>query len=361
MSGAGPASGAGSPSGGGTPSGAEAGGSGPAQQLSALINGYWAAQVLNVAAMLGFADRLAQGPCSADELAAAAAAHAPSVRRLMRALQTLGVCRAVEDGRFELTPVGQFLRADVPGSLRGRALFTGDLLWRQFGDLTNVVRTGERTRVIASGVEGFEALAADPARLDAFQQAMAEGSVRAARDAQRVFDFGRFANVLDLGGGYGAVLAVLLASHPAMRGAVCDLAFLAQPATRYLERAGVADRARFVAGDFFRSVPRGYDAHVMKFVIHDWDDEHAAHILRNCRAAAAPSARVILLEQVVPDALGTSVADQAVIRADLTMMTVGGKERTADEYRALMAGAGWRLERIVKASAEFSVLEAAPA
>ncbi|HEY2589957.1 MAG TPA: methyltransferase, partial [Steroidobacteraceae bacterium] len=306
-------------------------------------------------------DRLALGPRGAEELAAAVQAHPLSVFRLMRALQTLGICRAVEGGRFELTPAGQFLRGDVPGSLRGRALFTGDLLWRQFGDLMHVVKTGERTRVIASGTEGFEALAADPARLDAFQQAMAEGSVRAARDALRVFDFGRFANVLDLGGGYGGVLAVLLASYPEMRGAVCDLPFLTQPATRYLERAGVADRGRFLVGDFFQSVPPGYDAYVMKFVIHDWDDERATCILRNCRAAAAPSTRVILLEQVVPDALGTSTADQAVIRADLTMMAVGGKERTAEEYRTLFAGAGWRLTRIARASAEFSVLEASPA
>src|SRR5215469_17359745 len=134
------------------------GGSADAQHLSALINGYWASQVLNVAATLGIADRLAPGPRSAEELAAAAQAHPPSVFRLMRALQTLGVCRAVDGGRFELTPAGQFLRAGVPGSLRGRALFTGDLLWRQFGDLTHVVRTGERTRAVTSGPEGFEAL-----------------------------------------------------------------------------------------------------------------------------------------------------------------------------------------------------------
>lgn len=332
-----------------------------AEHVSALINGYWAAQVLHVAASLGIADRLASGPHSAEELAAAARAHAPSVFRLMRALQTLGLCRTIEGGRFELTPAGHYLRTNVPGSLRGRALFTGDMLWRQFGDLNHVVKSGERTRAVVSGPEGFEALAADPARLDAFQQAMAEGSVRAARDALHVGDFGRFANVLDLGGGYGGVLAVLLASHPAMRGAVCDLAYLAEPAMRYLERAGVADRARFLPGDFFRSVPQGFDAYVMKFIIHDWDDERAACILRNCRAAAAPEARVMLLEQVVPDVLGTGLADQAVIRADLTMMTVGGKERTAQEYRALLAGAGWWLERVSRASAEFSVLEAVPA
>lgn len=332
-----------------------------AQHVSALINGFWAAQVLNVAATLLIPDQLAQGPKSVEELAASANAHAASLFRLMRALQTLGICCAAEGGRFGLTSAGEYLRAGVPGSLRGRALFTGDMLWRQFGDLTHVVRTGERTRAVASGSEGFEALAAEPARLHAFQTAMAEGSVRAARDALRVCDFGRFRTVLDLGGGYGGVLSVLLRSHPDMTGAVCDLPYLAQDATRYLERAGVGDRARFVAGDFFRSVPPGYDAYVMKFIIHDWDDEHAARILRHCRAAAAPTSRVVLLEQVVPDMLGTSAADQAVIRADLTMMTMGGKERTAEEYRALLREAGWTLTAVARASAEFSVLEAEPA
>ncbi len=331
------------------------------QYVSSLINGFWAAQVLNVAVSLRIPDRLAQGSRSAEELAAAAEAHVPSVFRLMRALQTLGICRAAEEGRFALTPAGQYLRADVPGSLRGRALFTGDMLWRQFGDLMHVVKTGERTRAVASGSEGFEALAADPARLDAFQQAMAEGSVRAARDAMRVCDFGRFRRVLDLGGGYGGVLSVLLASYPQMTGAVCDLAYLAEPATRFLEKAGVGDRAQFLPGDFFRSVPGGFDAYVMKFIIHDWDDPHAARILSQCRAAAATSSRVILLEQVVPDDLGTSAADQAVIRADLTMMTMGGRERTVAEYRALLAGAGWQLTGVARASAEFSVIEAAPA
>ncbi|MGH8260499.1 MAG: methyltransferase family protein, partial [Steroidobacteraceae bacterium] len=184
------------------------------QHVAALVNGFWAAQVLSVAAALRIPDQLASEPKSAQALAAASEAHAPSLYRLMRALQTLGICRSLEDGRFELTAAGHFLRADVPGSLRGRAVFTGDMLWRQFGDLAHVVRTGGRTRAVASGPEGFEALRADPARLEAFQQTMAEGSVRAARDAMRVYDFGRFSRVLDLGGGYGGVLAELLKTNP---------------------------------------------------------------------------------------------------------------------------------------------------
>lgn len=329
------------------------------QYVTGLINGFWAAQVLNVAVRLAIPDRLAEGPRSAEELAAAAGAHAPSVFRLLRALHTLAICRAREDGRFELTPAGHHLRADAPGSVRGRALFTGDMLWRQFGDLLHVVRTGERTQAVASGSEGFEALAADPARLEAFQRTMAEGSVRAARDALRFCDFGRFGRVLDVGGGYGGLLSVLLEHHPQMSGAVCDLAYLAKAATAYLQSAGVGHRAEFVPGDFFRSVPAGYDAYLLKFIIHDWDDEHALRILRNCRAAAAPASRAILFEHVVPAALGTSAADQSVIRMDLSMMTMGGKERTAEDYRELLGTAGWELASITP-TGELSVLEAVP-
>ncbi len=344
----------------------EAPGLSPEQQdalrhVTALVNGFWATQVINVAASLHLPDQLAEGPKSADELAATAKAHAPAVLRLMRALQTLDLCRRrAADGRFELTAAGQFLCADAPGSIRGRALFSGDMLWRQFGDLTQVVKTGELTKAIVTGAEGFAQLQSDPARLDAFQRAMAEGSVRAAQAAIGVYDFGRYRSVLDLGGGYGGVLSVLLSTFPRMTGAVCDLAYLAQPATAYLEAAGVGPRARFVSGDFFNAVPAGYDLIVMKFIVHDWNDADATRILKQCRSSAAGHTRMALLEQMVPDELGTSAADQAVIRADLTMMTVGGKERTQAEYRQLLAGAGWRLTQVVRASPEFSLVEAEP-
>ncbi len=329
-----------------------------ARHVSDLINGFWAAQAIYAAVSLRIPDRLGQGAATADALAEAAAAHAPSVFRLMRALQALGLCSVRADGAFELTASGELLRAGVPGSVRGRALLTGDMLWKQFGDLTEVVRTGAKTRAIVSGPEGFAELAANPARLDGFQQAMAEGSVRAARGAVAAYDFGQFRRVLDLGGGYGGVLSVLLATHPSLTGAVCDLPYLSRGATAYLERAGVAARSTFIPGDFFEAVPRGYDAFVMKFILHDWDDERAGLILENCRVAASASSRVILLEQVVPERLGCAPADQAVIRADLTMMTVGGKERTAAEYRELCARAGWRLVGVTPAGEGFSVLEA---
>jgi hypothetical protein len=328
------------------------------QLISQLVNGFWTTQVLNVAVKLGIPEQLADGPKTATSIALAAEAHPPSVFRLLRALHTLGVCRAVGKETFELTTAGHILRADVPRSLRGRALFSADMLWQQFGDLAYVVKTGNRTRVVDTGPEAFKKLSADPVRVDSFQKAMAEGSVRAARDAVAAYDFSAFASVLDLGGGYGGVLSVLLAAHPRMTGAVCDLDYLAEPALRYLQEAGLGGRATFVAGDFFSSVPGPYDAYVLKFIIHDWDDALALKILRNIHRAASPGSTLLLLEQVIPENLSTAASDQAVIRADLTMMTIGSGERTVAEYRQLLAQAQWTLTRVIQISPEFSLLEA---
>jgi hypothetical protein len=332
----------------------------PQQYVRELINGYWAAQVAAAAAALSLPDRLAEGPASAEDLARTADAHAPSVRRLLRAMASLGLCTQESDGRFALTEAGGYLRDGAPGSVRGRALFIGDMLWKQFSDLTHQVKTGGRTQTLLGGAEGFEALKDDPARLHTFQQAMAESSRMAAREAMAVYDFARFARVLDLGGGYGGVLGELLKAHPGQTGAVFDLPFLKDGAEGYLQNAGVEDRAKFLGGSFFEAVPTGYDLVLMKFIIHDWSDPEARTILQKSRAAADAATTLVLIEQVVPEVIAFTPEHQAVIRGDLTMMAIGGKERTAEEYRALLAECGWRLAGVTPAGAQFSVIEAEP-
>jgi hypothetical protein len=330
------------------------------QYVSQLIGGYWAAQVACAACALSLPDRMADGPMTAEDLAARAEAHAPSVRRLLRAMVSLGLCTQGADGRFALTEAGACLRADTPNSLRGRALFIGDMLWKQFSDLTHQVKTGGHAQAMLAGAEGFEAMKDDPVRLHTFQQAMAESSRMAAREAMLAYDFGRFARVLDLGGGYGGVLGELLKAHPDQTGAVMDLPFLKAGAEGYLSGVGVEGRARFLGGSFFEAVPAGYDLILMKFIIHDWGDAEARTILQKSRAAADAETTLVLIEQVVPDVIAAIPAHQAVIRGDLTMLGVGGKERTAAEYRELLAGSGWRLEAITPAGAQFSVIEARP-
>lgn len=276
------------------------------QYVSQLIGGYWAAQVACAAAALSLPDQMAKGPMTSEDLAKDAEAHAPAVRRLLRAMVSLGLCIQETDGRFALTEAGGYLRADTPGSVRGRALFIGDMLWKQFSDLTEQVKTGGHTRHLLAGAEGFEAMKDDPVRLHTFQQAMAESSRMAARDAMQAYDFGRFARVLDLGGGYGGVLGELLKAHSGQTGAVFDLPFLKDGSEAYQQAAGVADRARFIGGSFFEAVPGGFDLILMKFIIHDWGDEESRTILRNARASAEADATLVLIEQVVPDVIAVT-------------------------------------------------------
>lgn len=332
----------------------------PQQYVTQLIGGYWAAQVACAAASLSLPDLMAKGPMTAEGLAAGADAHAPSVYRLLRAMVSLGLCTQEADGRFALTPAGDCLRIDTPASVRGRAVFIGERLWNQFADLTRQVKTGSGAQAMLGGAAGFEALKDDPAHLHTFQQAMAESSRMAARDAMGAYDFGRFRRVLDLGGGYGGVLGELLKAHPAQTGAVFDLPFLKDGAERYLAGAGVADRADFIGGSFFERVSAGFDLILMKFIIHDWSDPEARTILQRSRAAADADTILVLIEQVVPDVIAFTPQHQAVIRGDLTMMGIGGKERTAEEYRVLLADCGWRLTAITPAGAQFSVIEGRP-
>lgn len=333
----------------------------PQQYVRELIGGYWAAQVAAAAAALSLPDQLARGPATAEELARTAEAHAPSVRRLLRAMASLGLCTQEPDGRFALAEAGNYLRAEFPGSVRQRAVFIGDRLWMQFSDLTHQVKTGGQTQKLLGGAEGFEAMRNDPEGLHTFQQAMAESSRTAARDAMGVYDFGRFRRVLDLGGGYGGVLGELLKSNPGQTGVVCDLPFLKDGAEGYLAGAGVGGRAEFVGGSFFEAVPAGFDLILMKFIIHDWSDPEATTILKKSREAAAADTTLVLIEQVVPEVVAFTPEHQAVIRGDLTMMGIGGKERTAEEYRVLLADCGWRLKGITPSGAAFSVIEAEPA
>jgi hypothetical protein len=240
--------------------------------------------------------------------------------------------------------------------MSGRAAFTSGIMWNLYTQLATVVKTG---RSLPAGREGFDRLAHDPG-LAGMHQAMVESSVRILEDAVRAHDFGCYARVLDVGGGYGGALATLLRRYDRMSGATLDLGYLEKDSTEYLARSGVADRARFLAGDFFESVPAGYDCYLLKYIIHDWADADALQILRRCAAAAGRASEVVLLERVLPDVLEERPDHRAIAQIDLAMMTTGGKERTEREYRELLAAAGLRMTAVIPTSSPCRVIHAVP-
>jgi hypothetical protein len=324
------------------------------RQLAALIGGYFLTQAVHVAARLGIADLLCDGPQDAERLAHATAADGPSLRRLLRALVGCGVF-AEEAGRFRLTDLSELLCSDVPGSLRAAALTVGDVHYAAFGELLHSVQTGRPGFDRAFGVPLFDHLAAHPEAAESFDAALADLRGRAAAALLETFDFAGVGTLADVGGGTGTLLAAVLARHPTMRGVLIDLPDVVEHARPHLRVAGLEGRCELAGGDFFTAVPAGADVYVLRHVIHDWNDDRAVRILSNCRAAMHGNSRLLLVESVLGPDGGPSLAGAF----DLMMLALtGGMERTEQEYAGLLSAAGLRLARIVPTAAEVSVIEA---
>jgi hypothetical protein len=330
-------------------------------KLLQMMNGYRVMQALYAAAALGLADLLAEGPRHSDDLAQAAAAHPPSLRRLLRALASLEVVAETTGGRFALTPLGACLRSGVPGSLRAAAIFFGDKRhWSAWGKLVDSVRTGETVWGPRSGQAFFEMAARDPQGAAIFNDAMTSmtGVLNAA--VVDAYDFSGIGVLVDVGGGHGALLCGILAANPDLRGIVFDIAPVIEGTRARIAAAGLGGRCEAVAGDCFRSVPRG-DAYILKAIIHDWTDELSIAILANCRRAMAAGGRLLLAERVVPERIDATPETQGAVLGDLNMLLLsGGCERTEDEYRVLLSAAGLRLARVVPTASPLSLIEAVP-
>ncbi|GAA4081018.1 methyltransferase [Actinomadura miaoliensis] len=324
--------------------------------------GFMPAQIIYTAAELRLADALADGPRTAGELAERTGTHAPSLLRLLRALTVLGAVRQPEPDRFALTDEGRRLRGDVPDSIRGLVgLFCAPEVWRSWGELTETVRTGEYAWERVTGGTPFEYFARNPELSATFNAAMAEGTRDVAPAVVKAHDFGRYRTIADLGGGNGTLLAEIMSAVPGLRGVLFDLPAALERAGRTLEGAGVADRCEVVPGDFFEAVPEGADAYLLKSVIHDWDDEKAAAVLRTCRAAMTPGARVLIVEPVLPPLVTPEF--RGALMSDVNMLVAtGGRERTEAEFRDLLAAAGLRpvsvSDRLEPTT--YRIIEAAP-
>lgn len=331
----------------------------PAVTMRQLTFGALVSQAISVIARLGVADTLASGPRQVDEIANLVGAHGPALYRVLRALGDVGVVAELENRQFALTPVGELLRSDVPGSLRGWATMVGMPFHRYpWTDLYETVRTGESAFDRVHGKEVFEYLAEHPEDAAVFDAAMTSISTTETASIVKAYDFGRFRTVVDVGGGRGGLLAAILSANPHLQGVLFDAATVVAEAGEQLSGAEVVDRCKVVSGDFFESVPEGGDAYLLSNVIHDWDDDRAAQILGRCRAAMGDSACVLLAEIVLPEGREPSMGKLADL--EMLVMTAGGRQRTKAEYHSLLGRVGLRLSRIVPSAGMVSLVEAVP-
>jgi O-methyltransferase domain/Dimerisation domain len=327
----------------------------PPIQMLHFISGFWISRCIYVAAKLGIPDLIKDGPKSAEELAAATGAHAPSLFRVLRALAPIGILTQDASNRFGITPLSETLRSDISGSLRAFALTElGEEHYPAWGEVLYSVRTGGIAFDHAFGETCWEFFAKHPDNAKIFNDAMSGLTAQANEALHAAYDFAGINTIVDVGGGHGGLITSILKRNPDMRGILFDSPPVIEGASPHVQNSCVGDRCQLVSGSFFESVPAGGDAHILKWIIHDWNDEQSVTILKNCHRALGENGKLILVEAVVPEDNEPHFSKFI----DLNMLVMnGGRERTAEEFRKLYEASGFRLIRIVPTESPFSVIE----
>jgi hypothetical protein len=330
----------------------------PPIRISFLSQGTIIATSLALAAELGIADHLADGPRSSEELAQATSTHPRSLYRLLRLLCSVGVFTEIQTDSFAQTPLSECLRTGVPGSMRSWLRMIGlKVRYHTHAEALHSIKTGEPAFKRVTGMEFFDYLAAHPDEGEIFNQAMNDmGKVVAAAVAQS-YDFSGVGKIIDVGGGHGTLIAAILQKYPQMTGILFDSPHVAERARESIASAGLARRCEVVGGDFFKSVPAGCDAYLLRWIIHNWDHEHAITLLRNCRQAMGASGRLLLIEMVIPK--GNDPHPGKFL--DFIMLTAqSGQERTEEEYDSLLREVDLRLNKVEPTGSPLSIIEAVP-
>lgn len=323
--------------------------------LDRMIEGYKDTQFVALAARLGIADLLGDGPLTSDQLADATGSNPDALYRALRVLAVRGIVAELPERRFAITPLSDLLRTEHPASRREAAVFDAGPWYRAYGALTHTVATGENAFRHVHGVSLFEYLADNPDEARMFDRRMTSFSSEEIPQIVEAYDFSGARTVVDVGGGEGQLLSAVLEVHPALRGVLFDLPHVVGGTEHRLGEGAVADRCTIVGGDFFESVPKAADLYLLKWIIHDWADDDAVKILSNCARAMDPAGRVVLAEVVIGAA---NSGDDGPMRDVHMMVLPGGRERTEAEFAQLLAAAGLRLTRVIVTSGVMCLLEA---
>jgi SAM-dependent methyltransferase len=323
-----------------------------------LMSGHAIVQSLVVVTELGIPDLLAKGPKTAAELAGECAAHEHSLYRLLRALSAIGIFSELRStSRFALNAMSECLRSDHPQSLRDFVCLRGhSMYWKAWAELRAAVKTGEAAFWLAHDVSHYEYLEQNPEIARVFHRGVRSLGSQAASTIATAYDFSKYETVLDVGGGEGVLVAAVLKAYPSIRAILFDLPSIVDQSRGVLREAGVSHRCVTMAGDFFIGVPKGADLLILSRVLHNWGDEDALAIMKNCRSALAPNARLLIVEYLIAD----GKAGIAAKLFDLQMMVYFGRarERPIEDYRTLLHRAGFKLQNVLTTPVGLSLLEA---
>ena len=306
-------------------------------QMAGMIFGYWACRTVFAVADLSIADHMANVSLTAAEVAAREGSAPETTHRVMRAAVSLGLLTEETGGRFASTPLLGTLRSDDPRTLRPLVLcLLGN--WLPWHEFVSGIRTGDTPSANAFGGSMFDYLAAHPDEAELFTAAMAGGTAQWGPAIVDAVDTTGVQCAVDIGGANGSLLRMLQRKDPVLQGIIYDRPNVVEHARAVIARDGLTERTRVLGGDFFEAVPPG-DLLLLKFILHDWNDDQASTILRNCRKALIPGGRIAVIEMVV----GAENPLAAIFDMNMFIMSAG-RERSIEEFDALFAAAG--LKRI---------------
>jgi hypothetical protein len=327
----------------------------PPAVILQLVTNLWATKSVATFARLRGPDGLASGPKTAAALAAELGVHEGALARLLRGIALAGIVNQSSDGRWALTPVGEVLRSDVPGSMRALLIAeTAPGHWLPWGEMEHSIRTGGPATTKALGTDAWSYYRQHPDEANDFAEGMSGISTMAAMAVLGTYDFSACRRVVDVGGSHGTMLAGVLSRVPEAKGVLFDLPDVVAGAAPTLRAAGVDGRVEIVPGSFFDGVPSGGDTYLLKFILHDWSDDECVGILKKVRSALAPNGRVVVIEMLIGD-----TAPSPAPLLDLNMLVMlTGRERSLPEFEALFARAGLKLTGHHRTPSPFHAIEA---
>lgn len=329
----------------------------PSVQMLQIISGFWIARGVYAIAKLGVPDLLKDGPRTAAELASVTNTHPQSLFRVLRALASVGILTSESD-RFGLTPLSETLVTDAPGSLRWFAISElGQEHYPAWGNLMQSINTGEIAFDHLFGMDVWKYFSQNPEEAAVFNNSMSAMTAVTNEAIIKHYDFSGFKTLVDVGGGHGGLMTGILKANPNLSGVLFDSPEVMEGARPKIEAEGLANRCETVSGDFFKAVPGGGDVYIMKWIIHDWDDQKAITILKNCRTNMQPNSKLILVDCVVPE--DNEPHFSKFIDLNMLVMT-GGKERTEKEFAELLNAAGFKLLRVIPTELPTCIVEAEP-
>jgi predicted transcriptional regulator len=322
--------------------------------VSQMIFGCVITKAIHVAARLNIADLLdEQGPMTCSELAKKTGAHAESLSRLMRALASIGIFSIDQNGKYSLTPLGECLKADSPVSVKSMALAVGGVFYKAYDELLFSVQTGDGGFKKALGVPVFEYLTSNPEDGKIFDRMMTDIHGGETEPMVDTYDFSVFNTIVDVGGGNGDLISAVLNKNPKLKGILFDMPEVINRSHNNITARGLTERCKLDSGSFFESVSKGGDAYIMRHILHDWSDADAITILSNCRKSMNPGGKILVVEAVIQE--GNEPSPFKLL--DLSMLLVGGKERTHKQFEYIFTQAGLKLNRIVPFQHDLSVVE----